>query len=179
MAPTPALSRRQDEITDPTKKKKKAFETIPVAFDKWTSLKEDPLLKSMTEGEIARTKIDNLKKKRLRRIAGAVLLIQQKRLEILNEMDKSDITAAVPPPPGPKPKAPTIVCPEFGYIQEYLFKNRLQLALDTMDFEMPENTLYSYMITQGNITLEGGSKLEPEMWRSFPQLCERRKHLFK
>jgi len=178
MAPTPALSRRHDEITD-SKTTKKAFKAIPVAFDRWTTLKEDPLNAGMTEGEIARTRIDNQKKKRLRRIAGALLLIQKERVEILKEMEKTDITDAGPAQQGPKPKKPLLECPEFGYIQEHLFKNRMQLALDTMDFDMPENTLYSYIMTQGNIALEHGSKLEPEMWRSFLQICDRRKHLFK
>lgn len=157
------------------------MELMPVDFDRWASLKEDPVLKSMTEAEIARTRINNLRKKRLRRIAGSLLLLHKERLDFLKEMDKTNIKDPVPPPAGPRPKDPNRVadCPEFGYIQEYLFKNRLQLALDSMDFEMPENTLYSYIITNGNITLPQGSKFEPKMWRAFLQVCHQRKHLFK
>jgi hypothetical protein len=60
---------------------------------------------------------------------------------------------ALPPklPPEVPYLAPSI---RFIEIRKFLFENRLELALDTMDFPMPEHTLYNYIIEGGGIQLD-------------------------
>lgn len=55
-------------------------------------------------------------------------------------------------------------CPRWNEITQYLFNNRgpLDLALDTMDFDMPEQNLYKYILDRG---IPGG--LTPREFRNF------------
>jgi len=42
----------------------------------------------------------------------------------------------------------------YDEIRNHLVQNRLELALDTMDFPMPENTLYFYILEVGGIEID-------------------------
>lgn len=57
-------------------------------------------------------------------------------------------------------------------IEKYLFENRLELALDTMDFPMPENTMFGYIIDNGGLVIDLYA------WRSFLIKCKEQKRLF-
>jgi hypothetical protein len=72
----------------------------------------------------------------------------------------------------PTPYPESKVCPMFDYIQDYLFRNRLQLALDTMRM-LPENLMYHYILENG------GLNIGVSMWRSFLVDCTRRNILFE
>jgi hypothetical protein len=66
-------------------------------------------------------------------------------------------------------------CPRWFEITEYLFDNRgpLELALDTMTFDMPEATLYRYIMNRGGLNITTGE------WRVFLRHCNFRDDLFK
>lgn len=57
-------------------------------------------------------------------------------------------------------------------IKEYMLQHRFELALDSMDFPMPENTLLSYILKEGGITI---NHIE---WRNFLIKCNRDDTLF-
>jgi len=75
--------------------------------------------------------------------------------------------APILPPYEPEPE-----CPQFHHIQKYLFRNRLQLALDTMT-KLPENLMYHYILENG------GLNISVSTWRSFLLVCTRRHILFE
>jgi len=85
-------------------------------------------------------------------------------------------------PPSPDPKNVyddsdfpiTYSCPRYDEIKAYLLRNRhhQQLALDSMDFDMPERTLYRYIIDRGGIALT------PLEFRSFLYTASWRQELF-
>jgi hypothetical protein len=66
---------------------------------------------------------------------------------------------------------PPVRCPAFNQIQDYLFGNRLQLALDTTGW-IPENTMYHY------IRRNGGLDISVSTWRSFLLWCNQLEYLF-
>jgi len=58
-------------------------------------------------------------------------------------------------------------------IQQFLFANWDALALESMDFEIPEHLLYSYVVRAGL------SDLTPTDWRAFLLECTRTAELFR
>lgn len=60
----------------------------------------------------------------------------------------------------------------YDEIQQYIFQHRLELALDTMDFPMPENTLFSYILKDGGISIDHVE------WRNFLLKCNQDDILF-
>jgi len=75
--------------------------------------------------------------------------------------------------PAPRPvfADPPLVCPRFREIQDYLFGNRLELALDTMP-RLPLPTLYHYILENG------GLKINLDELRSFVRICHDAKYVF-
>ena len=71
--------------------------------------------------------------------------------------------------PEPKPN-----CPRWEEIVGYVLRNRgpLELAWDTMNFEIPEPTLYRYIMKRG------GLKITPMEWRAFLRVANYRGELF-
>lgn len=75
-------------------------------------------------------------------------------------------------PVEPVPLTTVPHCPRFAEITNYLLQNRGegQLCLDTMNFAIPEWTLFRYIDTyngnQGN-----GFQLTPQEWRVFIDTC--------
>ena len=57
-------------------------------------------------------------------------------------------------------------------IKQFLFQNRTALALDTLDFEIPEHVLYEYVVSAGL------SSLRPTDWRAFLIRCNNEGSLF-
>ncbi|KAI9647260.1 hypothetical protein NHQ30_003643 [Ciborinia camelliae] len=64
-------------------------------------------------------------------------------------------------------------CPRYDEIKTYLFRQRRELAIDTMRFKMPEHTLHQY------IRRNGGIALSAEEWRGFLLNCVERTELFR
>ena len=76
------------------------------------------------------------------------------------------------------PRPPTLPvetasCARYPEIRAFLFANRLELALDTLNFRMPEHMMYAHILRTGKINLT------TEEWRSFLEVCHFRKVLFK
>ena len=69
----------------------------------------------------------------------------------------------------------TFECPRWGEITRYLFNNRGpgELALDTMIFDMPEPTLYKYILERG------GLDITTEEFRQFLAFADYKKELFR
>lgn len=65
-------------------------------------------------------------------------------------------------------------CPRYDEIKAYLCRNRHyeQLALDTMDFDMPERTLYRYILDRG------GLEITPLEFRNFLYTASERREMF-
>lgn len=74
------------------------------------------------------------------------------------------------PDPQLPPQRPN--CPRFEEIRRYIKNNRLELALDTLDFPMPEHVMYAHILRRGGI------KLTADEWRTFLELCNFRRLLF-
>lgn len=62
--------------------------------------------------------------------------------------------------------------PRSREVRDYLFRNIRELALDTMNFRMPEHVLY------GHIVRHGGIQLTADEWRSFLEVMSANKTLF-
>jgi hypothetical protein len=78
--------------------------------------------------------------------------------------------AAPRPPTRP---AESASCARYPEIRAFLFANRLVLALDTLNFRMPEHMMYTHILRTCKIDLTA------EEWRSFLEACHVRKLLFK
>lgn len=74
------------------------------------------------------------------------------------------------PDPQLPPQRP--FCPRFDEIRQYIKDNRLELALDTLDFRMPEHVMYAHILRRGGIHLTA------DEWRTFLELCNFRRLLF-
>jgi hypothetical protein len=72
----------------------------------------------------------------------------------------------------PPEKAGWEDCPRFTEIRDYLFCNRRELALDTMESPIPENTMLRYILANG------GLALVPEEWKYFLCICEQFDFIF-
>lgn len=81
------------------------------------------------------------------------------------EDEESDLQSATP----------TFDKQRYFQISQYLFDNRLplELALDTMDFDMPEATLYRYIQNRGGLTIK------PQEWRNFLLYTDSQNLLFR
>jgi hypothetical protein len=74
-----------------------------------------------------------------------------------------------------RPFPPRPECPRstrFNEIRDDLFEQRLELALDTLNFPMPEHVMYAHIPRNGKIGLT------TDEWRSFLEICHYRKLFF-
>ncbi|KAF8864260.1 hypothetical protein BDZ45DRAFT_721996 [Acephala macrosclerotiorum] len=77
-----------------------------------------------------------------------------------------------PPPPGPIPDA-VPKPPRFDEIENYLISKYQRLAFNSLNFSIPEHTLYNYIL------VEGGISLTATEWREFLVCCNQiSPHLF-
>jgi hypothetical protein len=104
----------------------------------------------------------------IRSIANMDDVLYERSVEEVDSSDTSDEES------DPQP-APTFDYPRYLEISEYLFDNRnpLELALDTMDFDMPEATLYRY------IQNRGGLAISPQEFRNFLIYADSQNDLFR
>ncbi|KUJ15687.1 uncharacterized protein LY89DRAFT_734841 [Mollisia scopiformis] len=67
------------------------------------------------------------------------------------------------------------VSKRYEEIRQYCLNNRkpLQLAFDSMDFDIPEPTMYRYILNQGGITIS------PTEFRDFLHCCQSKRRLFE
>ncbi|KAH7360491.1 hypothetical protein BKA65DRAFT_186147 [Rhexocercosporidium sp. MPI-PUGE-AT-0058] len=66
-----------------------------------------------------------------------------------------------PPVSGPLSRSIPVMGVRHAEIKDYLFKNTRELALDTMDFSMPEHILFDYVL------VNGGLNITADEWRDF------------
>ena len=81
-----------------------------------------------------------------------------------------------PDEPRPPDKIAKSKCLWYDEIRKFLCRRRIRrdLALDTMNFVMPEHTLLGYIVVHGGLQPE----LQPEEWRSFLIVAHHAKELF-
>lgn len=81
------------------------------------------------------------------------------------------------PSDGPDPPEPSYTCARWDAIAQYLFDHRDpdDLCLDTLDFPMPEQTLYKNVYYNG----KGMPGITPDEFRDFLRVCHQRKLLFR
>ena len=67
-------------------------------------------------------------------------------------------------------------CPRYDEIRRFMCgrKGRRDLALDTMNFVMPEHTMLGYIVDNGTLKPE----LQPDEWRNFLVVAHHSKELF-
>jgi hypothetical protein len=128
---------------------------------------------TMTAEQIILSNFENTRKVRAKRVRNQLLYLRQSAYVIAEIQTKAILVDAnTAPRPGPeKPEIP--FSPRWHEIIDYLFNNRLELALDTMDFRMPQHTLYDYVMRREEISLSS------DEWRDFLEVCSAMKLLFK
>jgi len=173
MAPKPLITRRINNATSNKRDEFKHLDDITVA---WSNIPEIPIDRTrMSTSEIKIIELENGRINRNRRIANSLRALKEQRQAIKATHAQGDLANYIPISPDldPQPKFPLTDCPQFTQIQQYLFANRQELALDSMNFPMPECTLYSYILANGGITLT------PDIWRAFLEICNHTPYLFK
>jgi hypothetical protein len=126
----------------------------------------------LTEDDKRAVDFENDRIKRASRINASILQHLDDERDIKRQQKNETLSgpASQPPPPVPAPRAPICVC--FDEVRNFLFAHRLQLALDTLDFRMPEHVMYIHMIRTGE------TEITADEWRSFLELCENNHILF-
>lgn len=118
-------------------------------------------------------RFENARRRRGKRITDA-LAQYMAQMETIDDIQSQAILFNQALPPKLPPEVPSLApCPRFNEIQNFLFKNRLELALDSMDFPVPEHTLYNYILERGGI------QLDADEWRAFLRICRDKKNLFR
>ncbi|CAG8981288.1 hypothetical protein HYALB_00003887 [Hymenoscyphus albidus] len=65
-------------------------------------------------------------------------------------------------------------CPIFNEIVAYLFSKRSALAINSMNFWIPANTLFCYILREGGLP-----GFDYETWKSFLQVCKYNNFIFR
>jgi hypothetical protein len=109
-------------------------------------------------------------------------LRRSRAMQIYQSMTQSTESSSHPPNPllekdedfNEKAEVLIFECPRWDEITQYLFTNRgpLELAFDTMTFDIPEPTLYRYVMDRG------GLAITPEEFRQFLLFTNNKKQLF-
>jgi len=130
----------------------------------------DPTLSADDQRAI---KFENERRRRGKKVTDAIAQYMHQMETLGNIQEQANLFhQALPPkqPPEVLSRAPSV---QFNEIRNFLFGNRLVLALGTMDFPMPEHTLYNYILMQGGIPLEA------DEWRAFLRVCHDTENLFR
>lgn len=173
MAPKPLIARKTKSATPDDRDK---FTHLDDVTDAWSNIPEIAIdAMRMSENQIKVIEIENQRIKRNSRIANSLRALKEQRQATKAAHAQGNLANYIPISPDldPEPSVPLPDCPEFTQIQQYLFANRRELALDSMNFPMPEYTLYSYILASGGISLT------PDMWRAFLEVCNHTPYLFK
>ena len=144
----------------------------------WQNLPNRPNIRldpHMTEEAITEATMENARRRRADRILAQLQIqfsarITSNSTELAVQAYTAKLNGKLPPVK-PAYIEPPVKCPEFGDIDKYLFRNRLQLALDTTSW-MPENTMYHY------IRRNGGLDIDVSTWRAFLLRCNQMEYLF-
>lgn len=127
---------------------------------------------SLSEGEQTALEFHNQQNARARRIRDQLQTYTNSANVIMEtQQDMILFGQAIPPPPEKLPGYPS--CTRYVEIQDYLFANRLELALDTLNFKMPEHVMFAH------VSRKGGLNITADEWRAFLEVCEFRRVLFK
>jgi len=141
----------------------------------WDHFKDLPIDPTMPLDEQNAIRFENERLRRGRRIAYSIDEYRKRMDAIAATNEKNQATlpyqafSSKEPPEAPSQTS----CGRFDEIRNFLLKNRLGLALDTMDFPMPEHTLYAYILAQGGLSLIA------DEWRAFLRVCHDTRNLFR
>jgi hypothetical protein len=118
-------------------------------------------------------KIEQMRVQRTKRIRNTLDLALARRQAIQNQVPNVLLANRGlwfdPPGLGGKFEASVLPsCPRYNEISQYLLKSRMQgkLCLDTMRFEIPENTLLNYILDLGGLVISS------EEWRAFLRVSD-------
>jgi len=135
---------------------------------------------SMPEAKKALYRLENRRREQVRQI---LYLLQTKQDFVKNQRtdpdDRRDVYDAYEDSASDTEDEEVVristACPRWDEICQYLFNNRgpNELAWESMDFEIPEWTLYRY------IQFRGGLNLSPTEWHDFLVVASERKELFR
>ncbi|CZR58456.1 uncharacterized protein PAC_08348 [Phialocephala subalpina] len=142
-----------------------------------TSRELKPLKLSMSPDELSATNFENDRRTRAKQIREAAedarrRLVRRGAAQFQNLINAPSAGTANNPPT----EYDSVSSPRYEEIRRYLLANRRQgrLCLDTMHFDMPENTLLNHII------LLGGLQLTVDEWRDFLRIAAlERNELFR
>ena len=129
--------------------------------------------KNTSESAVQAAKIENDRQERTKRITRAAYLSQAekaKRGEVTDEI--KTVNFREPPKTRLPNDADTVPCSRYDVISEYIRHNAKELALDTLNFRMPDHTMLSHILHLG------GFSLDYDEWTSFLLDTHKRKLLF-
>ena len=124
----------------------------------------------LSESEIRISDMENGRRMMTERISDAILNTQAEK--------KQDTVIIVPDPKGhpPTTRPPDdkeiVSCPRYQEIRSYLLRNRNELALDTMNFKMPDHILLAHILNNGFLVIDY------DEWTAFLIVAHRAKDLF-
>jgi hypothetical protein len=129
-----------------------------------------PLTNKMNLAEATAARIQNTRVRSLERIKSAMDLADAQRRELQEKLKlpKVGLGLEAPDNGGVFEEIAPLSCPRYKEISQYLLANRRQgkLCLDTMKFEIAENTLLNYILELGGLVIS------PEEWRDFLRVSE-------
>ncbi|PBP19973.1 hypothetical protein BUE80_DR009195 [Diplocarpon rosae] len=123
-----------------------------------------PLNRGMSTAERTRVKAENARRRQAQDILGRMTSLISVRAPEIEAVDDPD---------SPEP---VCECPRWDMIAEYMFAHREpgDLALDTLDFPMPEQTMFKHVHDDGL----GMPGITPYEFRDFLRVCNQKKLLF-
>jgi hypothetical protein len=134
-------------------------------------LSPTPIDDEMSDADKAVLDFENERIRRARRIRDQLSVL----LDTASTIKQTQGNIRVSGPSSHCPFPPRSECPKstrFNEIRDYLFENRLELALDTLNFQMPEHIMYAHILRNGKIDLTA------DEWRSFLEVCHYKKLFF-
>jgi hypothetical protein len=118
-------------------------------------------------------KMENDRRERTKRITNAAYLSQAEKAkggEVTDDI--KTVTFQEAPKSRPPNDLDTAPCPRYDFISDYLLQNAKELALDTLNFRMPDHTMMSHILHLGELVLDY------DEWTSFLLDTHKRKLLF-
>lgn len=129
--------------------------------------------KNASASAIKAAKMEDDRRERTKRIANAAYLSQAekvKRGEVTDEIKTVNLQES--PKSRPPNDSETVPCPRYELISDYLRKNVEELALDSLNFRMPDHMMMSHILHLGGLVIEY------DEWTSFLLDTHKRKLLF-
>ncbi|CZR51320.1 uncharacterized protein PAC_01195 [Phialocephala subalpina] len=134
-----------------------------------------PIWTSMTPTEVSETEYENPRRATATRIQKARDKAYARGQASVHAARYPNAIPSIPAPSTEQEEAPS--CPRYQSIRQYIPANRGQgaLCLDTMHFEMPENTLLNYIVLLGGIQ----PQITVEEWRAYLRIADGSGDLFR